>query len=53
MTSSPASAVRVGVVGAGAMGKNHIRLLSALPGARLTGVYDLRPEAAEAARREH
>jgi predicted dehydrogenase len=46
-------AVRVGVVGAGAMGRNHVRLLAALPGARLSGVYDLRPEAAAAAAREH
>jgi len=35
------------------MGRNHVRLLSSLPGAELIGVYDPRPEAAEAAAREH
>jgi predicted dehydrogenase len=35
------------------MGRNHVRLLSALPGAELVGVYDPRPEAAEAAARDH
>jgi len=35
------------------MGRNHVRLLSALPGAELIGVYDPRPEAAGAAAREH
>lgn len=31
---------RVGVVGLGAMGKNHARIYAALPGARLVGVSD-------------
>jgi predicted dehydrogenase len=54
MTVGAASApVRIGVVGAGAMGRNHVRILSGLPGVRLTGVHDLRPEAAAAAAREH
>jgi predicted dehydrogenase len=56
MTVSPPLAgapLRVGVVGIGAMGRNHVRLLTALPGATLTGVYDRRPEAAAAAAREH
>ncbi len=35
------------------MGRNHVRLLSSLPGAELVGVYDPRPEAAEAAARDH
>jgi predicted dehydrogenase len=35
------------------MGRNHVRLLSSLAGAELVGVYDPRPEAAEAAAREH
>jgi predicted dehydrogenase len=35
------------------MGRNHVRLLSALPRAELVGVYDPRPEAAEAAARDH
>jgi predicted dehydrogenase len=45
--------LKVGVFGTGAMGRNHVRLLSSLPGAELVGVYDPRPEAAEAAAREH
>lgn len=35
------------------MGRNHVRLLSSLPGAELVGVYDPRPEAAESVAREH
>ncbi|HEY0514112.1 MAG TPA: Gfo/Idh/MocA family oxidoreductase [Thermoanaerobaculia bacterium] len=45
--------MKVGVFGTGAMGRNHVRLLSSIPGAELVGVYDPRPEAAEAAAREH
>jgi predicted dehydrogenase len=41
------------VFGTGAMGRNHVRLLSSLAGAELVGVYDPRPEAAEAAARDH
>lgn len=39
--------------GTGAMGRNHVRLLAALPGAELVGVYDPLPAAAEAVAREH
>jgi predicted dehydrogenase len=45
--------VRVGVFGTGAMGRNHVRLLKALPGAELVGIYDPRPEAAAAVAVEH
>lgn len=45
--------MKVGVFGTGSMGRNHVRLLSSLPGAELVGIYDPRPEAAEAAAREH
>jgi predicted dehydrogenase len=45
--------LRVGVFGTGAMGRNHVRLLSALPGAELVGIYDPRPEAAEGVARDH
>jgi predicted dehydrogenase len=37
-------ALRIGVVGTGAMGGHHVRLLSELPEAELVGVYDLDPE---------
>jgi predicted dehydrogenase len=50
MTASP---LRVGVVGAGAMGRNHVRNLAALPGVELVGVHDPRAEAAEAVAAEH
>jgi predicted dehydrogenase len=45
--------LRVGVFGTGAMGRNHVRLLSALPGAELVGIYDPDSRSAEAAAREH
>ncbi len=44
---------RVGVLGSGAMGRNHVRVLAALPGAELVGIYDPRREAAEAVAAEH
>jgi predicted dehydrogenase len=47
------NSLKVGVFGTGAMGRNHVRLLSSILGAELVGVYDPRPEAAEAAAREH
>lgn len=45
--------VRVGVLGAGAMGRNHARVLASLPGAELAGVCDLRRDVAEAVAAEH
>lgn len=53
LSSETSKPLRVGVFGAGSMGRNHVRLLSSLPGAELVGVYDPRPEAAEAAARDH
>lgn len=53
LTSAGPKPLRVGVFGTGAMGRNHVRLLAALPEAELVGVYDPRPEAAESAAREH
>ena len=38
--------VRIGVVGAGAIGENHIRVLSALENAELTAVFESSPERA-------
>ncbi len=40
--------VAIGVVGAGGMGRHHIRLLSQMPGARLVGFHDKNPETAAA-----
>lgn len=45
--------LRVGVVGTGAMGRNHVRILSALAGAELVGIHDPEPAVAEAVAREH
>ena len=45
--------VRIGVVGAGVMGRHHVRNLAAIPGAELVGVYDARPEVAEGIAAEH
>jgi predicted dehydrogenase len=38
--------VRIAVAGAGAFGRNHIRVLKELPGATLTGIYDKNAETA-------
>ncbi|HET6681381.1 MAG TPA: Gfo/Idh/MocA family oxidoreductase [Gemmatimonadaceae bacterium] len=45
-------AVRMGVVGAGALGFHHVRLLRDLPGATLTGFHDLREDRAGQVARE-
>jgi len=45
--------LRVGVVGTGALGRHHARILSQLPGVEMVGIHDRRPEAAEAVAREH
>jgi len=45
--------LRVGVVGTGAMGSNHVRILAALPEVDLVGLYDQRPEVAAALAAEH
>lgn len=39
---------RVGVIGAGALGYHHVRLLRDVPGADLVGFYESRPERASA-----
>jgi len=41
--------IRVAVVGAGAFGRNHIRVLNECPRAKLAGVVDIQRERAEAA----
>lgn len=41
------------VVGTGAMGRNHVRILSTLPGVELIGIHDPSPGAAEAVSKEH
>lgn len=41
-------ATRVAVIGAGAMGRNHARVYSEIPGVDLVGVADVKPQTAEA-----
>ena len=45
--------LRVGVVGTGALGRHHARILSQLPDVEMVGIYDRRPEAAAAVANEH
>ena len=49
MTGAPAVPVRIGLAGLGAMGRNHLRILSARPDAQLVAVADPVAEALEAA----
>lgn len=44
---------RVAVIGAGAFGKNHLRVLKEAPGAELAGVFDTDAPRAQAAAQEH
>ena len=41
--------LKVAVIGAGVMGKNHLKTYKTLQGVELVGVYDIFPEAAKAA----
>lgn len=41
--------IKVAVIGAGMMGKNHIKTYKTLPDVELVGVYDIFPEATKAA----
>jgi len=51
--SAPPHPLRIGVIGCGAMGYHHVRLLAALPGAELVGVFDESPEASRRAAGDH
>ena len=41
--------IKVAVIGAGMMGKNHLKTYKSLPGVELVGVYDIFEDAAKAA----
>lgn len=43
------NAVKVAVIGAGVMGRNHLKTYKSLQGVELVGVYDIFPEAAQKA----
>jgi predicted dehydrogenase len=47
------SEVRVGVVGVGALGQHHARILAALPGARLAGIHDTNQARGDEVARRH
>lgn len=49
----PPKGTRVAVVGTGAMGRHHVRILASSPEAELVGIYDQRPEVAETLAAEH
>ena len=42
--SSAAKPLRVGVIGTGALGRHHVRILSSLPNVELVGIFDIRSE---------
>ena len=46
------SDVRIGVIGAGALGYHHVRILRDVPGAQLVGFYEAKQDRAEAVSRE-
>ncbi|MGE5233457.1 MAG: Gfo/Idh/MocA family protein [Acidobacteriota bacterium] len=43
----------MGVVGTGALGRHHARILAQLPGVEMVGIHDQRPEVARAVGEEH
>ena len=45
--------IKVAVIGAGVMGKNHLKTYKNLPNVELVGVYDIFPEAAKNATEMH
>lgn len=47
MSGGAGEPVRIGLIGLGRMGRNHLRVLSMLKGAELAWVYDVDTEAAE------
>jgi predicted dehydrogenase len=49
---STRSKVRIGVIGAGALGYHHVRILRDVPGAELIGFYEAKRERADAVGRE-
>ncbi len=46
MLNQPKAPLRIGIIGLGRMGQNHLRVLSMLAGAELRFIYDLDTEAA-------
>ncbi|MEO8504306.1 MAG: Gfo/Idh/MocA family oxidoreductase [Acidobacteriota bacterium] len=45
--------LRVGVIGTGALGRHHARILSQMPGADMVGIHDRNVATADAIAREH
>ncbi len=46
-TSSMDGRLRIAVIGVGALGQHHARILASIPGVQLVGVVDIRPERAQ------
>lgn len=53
MGAEGASRLRAGVVGTGALGRHHVRILAELPQADLVGIVDLRRDVAQALAEAH
>lgn len=53
LTEVSGEALRIGVVGTGSFGRNHVRILSEIPEANLVGILDERPEVAAGLAVEH
>ena len=51
-TSSTAP-LKVGVIGTGALGRHHVRILAEMPEAELVGIHDTRPEIAQGLAETH
>lgn len=47
MPAEPVKGLRAGVVGTGALGRHHVRILAELPEVELVGIVDLRKDVAE------
>ena len=45
--------INFGIIGAGRMGSNHANCIAELPNAKVTAVYDIRPEASAAMNEKH
>lgn len=45
--------IRIGVVGTGSLGRHHVRILASTDEADLVGIFDLRPDVADALAEQH
>lgn len=52
-SQDPGRPLRTGVIGTGHLGRHHTRILAEMPGSRLVGIYDQRPEVAAELAEKH